>query len=86
MLTYGDGVGDVNLAAELVFHKHHQRLMTVMAVQPSGRFGALSLDKEAVTTFAEKPAGDGSWVNGGFFICEPGVLDYIADDTTIFEL
>ena len=84
-LTYGDGVGDVDLEAELAFHRSHNKLMTVLAVQPSGRFGALALDGNAVHTFAEKPAGDGNWINGGFFICEPGVIDYIAGDDTIFE-
>ena len=84
-LTYGDGVGDVDLGAELAFHRAHGRLMTVMAVQPSGRFGALALDGDTVHTFAEKPAGDGSWINGGFFICEPGVIDYIDGDETVFE-
>lgn len=84
-LTYGDGVGDIDVAAELDFHRAHGKLMTVMAVQPSGRFGALALDGDAVHTFAEKPAGDGSWINGGFFICEPGVIDYIAGDDTVFE-
>jgi glucose-1-phosphate cytidylyltransferase len=86
MLTYGDGVADVNIAELAAFHSRHGRLATVTSTQPSGRFGALSLDPDGkVTAFQEKPAGDGSWINGGFFVLEPQVFDYIAGDTTIFE-
>jgi glucose-1-phosphate cytidylyltransferase len=87
LLTYGDGVADVDVSALLAFHRAHGRLATVTAVQPLGRFGALQLDGEQqrVTSFTEKPAGDGAWVNGGFFVLEPGVLDYIAGDDTYFE-
>lgn len=88
MLTYGDGVGDVNITALLNAHKKSGKLITMTAVQPSGRFGALSLDKDdiTVTSFMEKPQGDGGWINGGFFVCQPEVFDYIADiDKTIFE-
>jgi len=86
MLTYGDGLTDVNIAKLLEYHKSHRKLATVTATLPSGRFGALSLDSsEKVVSFQEKPAGDGSWINGGFFIFEPKVLDLIAGDDTIFE-
>jgi len=87
MLTYGDGVADVDVPALLDFHRSHGRLATVTAVQPLGRFGALQLDarQQRVSTFNEKPAGDGAWVNGGFFVLEPGVFDYIAGDETYFE-
>ena len=87
LLTYGDGVADVDVPALLDYHRTHGRLATVTAVQPLGRFGALELDtrEQRVTSFAEKPAGDGAWVNGGFFVFEPGVLDYIAGDATLLE-
>jgi glucose-1-phosphate cytidylyltransferase len=85
-LTYGDGVSDVNIAESLAFHQQHGKLCTVTAVQPSGRFGALNLGEEdRVTSFAEKPKGDGAWINGGFFVCEPAVIDFIDDDATIWE-
>ena len=86
MLTYGDGVGDVNIAELLSFHKQHGKLTTVTAVQPGGRFGALELDNDGnVRRFVEKPMGDGAWINGGFFVCEPGVLKYIGDDKCVWE-
>ena len=86
LLTYGDGVADVDVSALLAYHRAHGRLATVTAVQPLGRFGALELDDgQRVTSFTEKPAGDGAWVNGGFFVLEPGALDYIAGDDTYFE-
>lgn len=87
LLTYGDGVSDVNIAEEVAFHKAHGRLCTVTAVQPSGRFGALDLgEQNEIKSFMEKPKGDGAWINGGFFVCEPSVLDYIpAGDGTIWE-
>lgn len=86
MLTYGDGVGNVNIASLVDFHRNHKKLITVTAVQPSGRFGALNIDSEGnVKSFVEKPQGDGSWINGGFFICEQGVFDFIEGDETIFE-
>lgn len=86
-LTYGDGVTDVNIRELIDFHKNQKTLATLTAVQPPGRFGAFSLDrnKYKITTFKEKPQGDGAWVNGGFFILEPGVMDYIADDSTVWE-
>jgi len=87
LLTYGDGVSDVNITEEVAFHKAHGRLCTVTAVQPSGRFGALDLGSDdAINSFTEKPRGDGAWINGGFFVCEPGVLDYITEgDSTTWE-
>lgn len=87
MLTYGDGVGDVNIEKLFEFHKHHGKAITMTAVQPEGRFGSLQIDKnEKVLSFKEKPRGDGNWINGGFFICKPVVLDYIEDgDATVFE-
>lgn len=84
LLTYGDGVSDVNIAEEVAFHKAHGRLCTVTAVQPSGRFGALDLGEEdTINSFLEKPKGDGAWINGGFFVCEPGVLDYIGSGADV---
>ncbi len=86
MLTYGDGVADVDIAALVAFHKGHGKEATVTATQPSGRFGALNIrDDATVAAFQEKPAGDGSWINGGFMVLEPAVFDRIAGDATIFE-
>lgn len=86
MLTYGDGVGSININSLLQLHSESGKLCTVTAVQPSGRFGALNLNEEnGVDSFLEKPKGDGSWINGGFFVCEPQVFDYIEGDNTIFE-
>ncbi|MDC0965238.1 glucose-1-phosphate cytidylyltransferase [Candidatus Thioglobus sp.] len=87
LLTYGDGVGDIDIAQTLKFHLQHKRLMTMTSAQPEGRFGALNINENnQVTTFEEKPKGDGSWVNAGYFICQPEVLDYIADgDDVTFE-
>lgn len=84
--TYGDCVADVDIAALIDFHRRGACLATLTAVQPPGRFGALSLSEAAVTHFKEKPDGDGSWVNGGFFVLDPKVVDYVADDGTSFEL
>lgn len=87
MLTYGDGVGDVNIKELVSFHEAHGKLATVTAVQPEGRFGSLELNEQSqVTDFIEKPVGDGFWINGGFFVCEPGIFSYIKEgDKTIFE-
>jgi glucose-1-phosphate cytidylyltransferase len=86
MLTYGDGLADINLKGLLDFHQQHGKLITMTAVQPDGRFGAISTTKNGlVEKFEEKPRGDGSWLNGGYMVCEPGVIDYIEDDNTIFE-
>ena len=86
MLTYGDGVADVDIRELVAFHKSHGKQATVTSTQPSGRFGALHIDEaNNVTAFQEKPAGDGSWINGGFFVLEPQMLDRIAGDATVFE-
>ncbi len=86
MLTYGDGLSDVDITALLAFHRDQGRAATVTAVQPSGRFGALELgDGGVVSSFTEKPAGDGAWINGGFFVLEPEVFDYIEGDSTSWE-
>lgn len=83
--TYGDGVADVNITAQLGFHRAHGKIATVTAVQPPGRYGALVRDGDAVLGFQEKPPGDGAWINGGFFILAPKVLDYITGDKTSWE-
>ena len=86
LLTYGDGVADVNIADLVAYHKAHGKLATVTSIQPAGRFGALDLDsKNLIHGFQEKPKGDGAWINGGFFVLEPEVLNYISGDATIFE-
>lgn len=86
LLTYGDGVADVNVKALVDFHKSHGKLLTMTSIQPEGRFGALQIEaNHQVTKFLEKPKGDGAWINGGFFVCQPEVLDYISGDDTIFE-
>jgi len=86
LLTYGDGLADINIVESINFHKSHGKLITMTAVRPEGRYGALKInDKGVITDFKEKPAGDGSWINGGFFVCEPSVLDYIEGDETVFE-
>jgi glucose-1-phosphate cytidylyltransferase len=84
-LTYGDGVSDVNIARTIEFHKSHGRLCTVTATQPSGRFGSMLMDGDTVTDFQEKPAGDGQWINAGFFVVSPKVGSYIPGDSTAFE-
>ncbi len=84
-MTYGDGVGSVAIDKLIAFHKVHDRLATVTAVQPPGRFGAIVLEGEVVRSFQEKPIGDGGWINGGFFVLSPEVLNYIAGDETIWE-
>jgi glucose-1-phosphate cytidylyltransferase len=85
MLTYGDGVSDVDLTALLAFHRSHGRLATVTAVRPPVRFGELSIEKNRVTKFQEKPQAKEGWINGGFFVFEPGVFDFISDDSTLLE-
>jgi glucose-1-phosphate cytidylyltransferase len=86
-MTYGDGVSDVNITELIKFHREQKTLSTLTAVQPAGRFGAFSLSEgeNRVPKFAEKPKGDGAWVNGGFFVLEPAVLDLIKDDSTVWE-
>jgi glucose-1-phosphate cytidylyltransferase len=87
MMTYGDGVADVDVSALVAFHRAHGKAATVTAVRPLGRFGALWLDDDMrrVRAFEEKPEGDRAWVNGGFFVLEPAVLDYIEGDETLWE-
>jgi glucose-1-phosphate cytidylyltransferase len=84
-LTYGDGVADIDLGAEIAFHKAHDRLATVAAVRPAKRFGALAVEENRVTAFEEKPEYDGGWINGGFFLLSPAVGELIADDNTYWE-
>ena len=84
-MTYGDCVADVDLSALVAHHREHDALATLTAVQPPGRFGALALDGDRVESFHEKPEGDGGWVNGGFFVLEPEVLDYIEGDDSVWE-
>jgi glucose-1-phosphate cytidylyltransferase len=84
--TYGDGVADVDITASIAHHQAHGRLATVTAVQPPGRYGALQFgESNAVSGFQEKPQGDGSWINGGFFVLEPSVIDLIESDNTTWE-
>lgn len=87
LLTYGDGVTDLNIADTIKYHQETGKILTVTAYKPQGKFGALNLDEIGnVTSFTEKPAGDGSWINAGYFVCEPKVFDYITEgDFTIFE-
>lgn len=87
MLTYGDGVSNINIEKLVAFHNNHGGLATLTSVQPEGRFGALvTKENERVTSFMEKPKGDGSWINAGFFVLQPEVFDYIKEgDATIFE-
>jgi len=83
--TYGDGVADIDIGALIAFHKAHGKLATVTAIQPPGRYGALKLKDGAVDTFQEKPAGDGAWINGGYFVLDPKVVDYIYGDQCSWE-
>ena len=85
--TYGDGVSNVNIKELIDFHKEQKTLATLTATQPPGRFGAISLGQEQtkITSFQEKPGGDGAWINGGYFVLEPEVIDYMTDDSTVWE-
>lgn len=87
MLTYGDGVADIDINTLVDFHKAHGKAITMTAAQPEGRFGSLSIDQsERVVSFQEKPKGDGNWINAGYFVCQPEVFDYIPDgDLVVFE-
>jgi glucose-1-phosphate cytidylyltransferase len=87
MLTYGDGVADIDIDKLVEFHKKHGKAMTMTSAQPDGRFGALNIDEnDQVQEFKEKPKGDGSWINAGYFVCENKVFDYISDDeSVVFE-
>src|SRR5262249_43569798 len=86
-MTYGDGVSDVNICDLIAFHRKQNAVATLTAAQPPGRFGALDFgaSQNRVQTFLEKPGGDGAWINGGFFVLEPKALDYVADDSTVWE-
>jgi glucose-1-phosphate cytidylyltransferase len=84
-LTYGDGVSDVDIGALIEFHRAHGQCVTVTAVQPPGRFGAMKVEGDRVVGFQEKPQGDNSWINGGFFVLSPAALEYIDGDGTIWE-
>jgi len=83
--TYGDGVADINISEQLQFHRLHGKAATVTAIQPPGRYGALRVDQERVVSFQEKPAGDGSWISGGYFVLEPQVFDLLEGDQTSWE-
>ena len=83
--TYGDGLSDVDITASISLHRSKGSLATVCAVQPPGRFGSLDIDGGRITRFQEKPSGDGSWINGGFFVLEPSVIDYIDGDDSVWE-
>jgi glucose-1-phosphate cytidylyltransferase len=85
MLTYGDGISNVNISELLQFHKKNKKIGTLTAIRPAGRFGVLDIHKTSVTSFVEKPKGDGDYVNGGFFVFEPELFDYLENDTTILE-
>jgi glucose-1-phosphate cytidylyltransferase len=87
MLTYGDGVSDVNIPELLSFHEKMGKIATLTAIQPTGKYGALNIESNGiVTSFIEKPQGDGAWINGGFFVMEPGIFDYLKKgDATILE-
>ena len=86
-LTYGDGVGDIDIRELIQFHRQQKTLATLTAVKPPGRFGAFNLQKDQskIKSFKEKPEGDGAWINGGFFVLEPAVMDYIEGDPTVWE-
>ena len=84
-MTYGDGVADIDLAAELAFHRNHGRKATVTAVRPAKRFGAIAIEGDRVLSFQEKPDDDGGWINGGFFLLSPAVGDVISGDDTVWE-
>jgi glucose-1-phosphate cytidylyltransferase len=85
MLTYGDGLSDVNIADVLSFHRRHGKLATITAVNPPARFGTMSFDGDRVVEFAEKSQTSEGWVNGGFFVFEPRIFDYLGDDKTVLE-
>jgi len=86
LLTYGDGVADIDINALIAFHKNHKKLITLTSVQPEGRFGALEIEADQkVSRFLEKIKGDGAWINGGYFMCEPEVLNYLKHDESVLE-
>jgi glucose-1-phosphate cytidylyltransferase len=83
--TYGDGVGNIDVTKQLKYHRDHGKLATLTAVQPPGRFGSLEIDGKRITDFVEKPHGDGAWINGGYFVLSPKVIDYIDGPTSVWE-
>ena len=86
LLTYGDGVADINITDLVSYHQSHSGFITMTSVQPDGRFGSLNVDEDdKVVEFLEKPKGDGGWINGGYFVCSPKIMGYIEEDSTIFE-
>ncbi len=86
LLTYGDGISDVDILKTVQFHKQHKKKISMTAVQPEGRYGAIKIESNnCVSNFEEKPLGDGTWINGGFFVCEPSIIDLIKNDTIVFE-
>jgi glucose-1-phosphate cytidylyltransferase len=86
LLTYGDGVSNVNMIELIDFHRKHGKILTMTGIQPEGRFGAIDLNSDgSVNQFIEKPKGDGSYINGGFFVCKPEIFNYIQGDNTVFE-
>jgi glucose-1-phosphate cytidylyltransferase len=84
-MTYGDGVSDLNISASIAFHKSHGKLVTVTAVQPTARFGGLSVVGTTISAFREKPEGEGGWINGGFFVLSPEIISEIPDESSMFE-
>jgi glucose-1-phosphate cytidylyltransferase len=84
-MTYGDGVADVDITRLVAFHKRQGRLVTLTAVQPAGQFGAINMDKQEIVSFEEKPQGSRGWINGGYFVLDPQVIDYIEGDQTVWE-
>lgn len=85
LFTYGDGVADIDIGAEIAFHRKHGKIASICAVQPPGRYGAILRKDDLVIGFEEKPAGDGAWINGGFFVLQPEALNYIHGDSTSWE-
>lgn len=83
--TYGDGFGNIDIKRTIDFHKRHGKLATLTGVEPPGRYGVLTIQNDLITSFSEKPHGEGGWINGGFFVLEPGVFDYIEGDSTVWE-
>jgi glucose-1-phosphate cytidylyltransferase len=83
--TYGDGVGNIDITRQIAFHRDHKKLATLTAVQPPGRFGSVELRGQQITDFVEKPTGDGAWINGGYFVLSPKVIDYIDGPATVWE-
>ncbi len=86
LLTYGDGISDVNISESIDYHNLHGKKITMTAVQPEGRYGALTIAEDnLIKSFVEKPKGDGTWINGGFFVCDSSIMDCIGSDQTVFE-